>query len=215
MLGLLLYDLFTIRKLIKIYGFMTALYIITGIYMGNASTFGSFIFVFALLSVSGIFGYRERAHWDLYANSMPVSRKEMVIESYIYSGIMIAFAIICNIIMNLLNIFVVKKLYESEIMLEWYKIPALGMVAVIYLSVFLPIMIKFGAEKGRVVMTITYLVPILLLFLFRDSIDTENVINILASKRALCIGIISVLMIFIVFVSINISLKAYNSKDLE
>lgn len=146
---------------------------------------------------------------------MPVSRKEMVIESYIYSGIMIAFAIICNIIMNLLNIFVVKKLYESEIMLEWYKIPALGMVAVIYLSVFLPIMIKFGAEKGRVVMTITYLVPILLLFLFRDSIDTENVINIIASKRALCIGIISVLMIFIVFVSINISLKAYNSKDLE
>lgn len=216
MCGLLLYDILSVRKLLRTYGFVFLFYILLGIWAGAASTFGPFFIVFATTIPLTIFAYRERAHWDLYANVIPIARKSLVLESFIFSWILQGGALLCNVLMIVIDVLLGHNQSKAEIVFGGQILAITCFLGLIYISVFLPVLFKFGPEKGRIVMLFFYAIPVLIYMVFDEKLDLLRIIQLMEVEKfsALCI-MFSILIVVSNFCSILISCRIYNKKDLD
>ena len=105
--------------------------------------------VFAATSVS----YDEYENCFSFLLVLPVSRKEYVNEKYVFSGILIFSAWLVGLTVG--SVFRIIR-GEPVLSVEWL---AGGFsyitVAVVFLSLMLPLRLKFEGEKGRVVLPLT------------------------------------------------------------
>ena len=150
--------------------------------------------------------YDDLAKWDKYALTMPVSRKSIVLSKYILSiflaltGIIIS-TVIAFVLMNLKN-------YEtSNLMIIAYSI---FLISLVFSSIILPLIFKFGVEKSRLMMMAAIGIPIAITYLlYRMGIelpDEEMLLNLLKFSP--------VITIIVVFISFCISYSIYKKKDI-
>lgn len=110
------------------------------------------IFMFALFSLS-TFNYDEKSNTDKYILTLPVDKKSVLKAKYLLLIISILFGIIVSIIFAIIvNIFGIIKFGN----LEEYVASLLGLIwgISILISIQIPCIYKFGAEKGRLSMYI-------------------------------------------------------------
>ena len=144
MKGLLLKDLYMMRKYMRSYLLMMA------VFMGIAAMDpGNLFFVYYPCVLSGmvptsLLGYDERSKWDAYAGTLPVTRAQIVSVKYLL-----------GVILQLV-VLVLTAVVQGVVMLpggDWagylILLEMLVMVGCVSSSVTLPFMFKFGVEKGR------------------------------------------------------------------
>ena len=140
MMGLILKDLLTISRH-RIYFIM-----IIGFALIPDSFLSNFVIIFgAMLPITAI-AYDERSKWNELQSMMPYSDKEVIYSKYILGYFIIAAVTVLSYILHLvLSLFIVeyKALIDSSII-----ILILGL-ALIISAINMPIMFKFGVEKGR------------------------------------------------------------------
>ena len=143
MKGLMLKDLYVISKQMK---YILLMIILFTILLGY--TFGAFALILcAMLPITTI-GYDERAKWDKYAATMPYSRTEIVLSKYLLGlGCMLCAVVIVLIGMLGYAIFA-NTAFSMESVI--YIVSVLS-IALIFMSLNLPIMFKWGVEKGRLI----------------------------------------------------------------
>lgn len=216
MYGLLLYDILSIRRLLKTYGIVLLFYIVLGVWSGAASNFGLFFVLFATTVPLTLFANRERAHWDLYANVMPIARKYLIFESYIFSWMLLVFAMVCNFLMIIVDTFLGQIQGWGDVVAQLQVLIVVLFFGFLYISVFLPVLFKFGPEKGRIVMFLFYAIPILFYMIVSKKIDLFEIIQRLENMTLLSFyALLLVTMIVTNIVSIIVSVKVYEKKDLN
>lgn len=184
MLGFILKDILILKKYIKTVVLVLAFY---GIMQGMSSSFSIFSFMLFFLGTMipmTAATYDEQAKWDTYAITLPVERKDIIKAKYLFSiGIML----ICGIL-GIVSSFVINITTHRQNSLD-NLVPnaaALG-IGILFISILLPILIKFGSEKGRYIIMPIYLIPSIIIYVlatisnFHIKLPPENVLVVLFS----------------------------------
>ena len=155
MKGILYKDFLVLKKQGVIILGCLLLYGIIALFGGDDSSIFSFAVVFlgTMLPVTAL-AYDEQAKWDKYALSMPVSRTEMVVSKYLLCLIVFAIAEILNLSVELIQ---KKGIIDMDAVLVSLAVLSLG---ILYVSVMLPLLFRFGVEKGRLMILLVVFVPV-------------------------------------------------------
>ena len=155
MLGLMIKDVYTMKKQLKIVLVISLFYIIFSIADNNIG-FLSFVALFANLGlILSTFSYDEKSHWDKYARIIPVSYQKVVASRY--AEILFVNVFIFIILMPI-SFFVKRP--EQEILEVLSILVAVICVGVILLAIMFPIIYKIGMEKARVMLFVIMFIPI-------------------------------------------------------
>jgi len=203
MKGLLLKDLINLKSQGKVMAVLIAFYIFLALSSQNNAMFGAIISVMAAILPVTSLSYDEKAKWDKYALSMPVSRRDMVISKYLLGLLLLVAAFLINM---LFNIFAGTDTIKDMFILS-YGLAATG---IIFLSLILPVLFQFGVEKGRLFMLLILFLPTAAVVIWSKSglqKPSEGAIHNFISASPL---IVLAILVF----SISISLKIYAKKEM-
>lgn len=211
MKGLFLTDLYMAMKYCRSYFLLITIFIIVSVAAGNAPMF---LIVYPLI-LSGmlpvtLLSYSERYKWNVYCDTLPVTRKQFVSEKFLLSGGMslVVFALVAAVQgIRLAG----DRLNSTE-----YSLLLLTGIAASFLSpsITLPCVFKWGIEKGRI---IYYVVVGLACGL---SITTMEIAEEMPNMKALpqisnwMIGAAILFCIILFAVSWQVSVKVYEKREL-
>lgn len=164
MKGLLIKDFKLLKGQKNFFMTITAISIIMIIVSpGTSFPIGLLGFVGALFSLSSI-SYDEFDNGNAFLFSLPITRKDYVLEKYIFgliSGIMF---LLLGTVISLVVIGITKTGSFNEIFLT---AGSLFPTILLILSIMLPLILKFGGEKGRIaiigVMGLIFVIGLLLI----------------------------------------------------
>lgn len=150
MTGLLLKDIRLLKNqknYIVLFIVISALFL----FMGEGMSFitGYLAAVFSILTINTI-GYDESDNGYSFLFTLPVSRREYVLEKYILGGIIILFLLAAGAVLGIVAPVIKPEVYRDTE-------PAVIIISVLVVSVLVqslavPLQLKFGAEKSRIAM---------------------------------------------------------------
>ncbi|MFR0822062.1 MAG: ABC-2 transporter permease [Clostridia bacterium] len=162
------------------------------------------------------FNYDEIAKSDKYVLSLPISKKEMVKEKYVFSTIAILLGAITAFILCILVSYMTKKPIEITTLLTSTIGGIFGISLVQCIQI--PSVYKWGAEKGRIQMFILVICVMSVIggigyLLLKSGIlgNLEEVLTILISYGIITLVVLTILMYAI---SYYIAYKIYQKKEL-
>lgn len=202
MMGLILKDLYNLKKQSKFYFILLVFYFLIGMANNSISMFGTMLCVLAAMLPVTAMAYDEKNNWDRYALTMPLSRKDMVLSRYILGLI---FSFIAFMISIASSFFLIKDSFVESITMN------LGTLSFVWIlmSIIFPIIFKFGIEKGRILLMMILFAPsMIVLFLSNYGIQLPDEETI---KPYLYYLPIVIIIIFIL--SLFISISIYNKKE--
>jgi ABC-2 type transport system permease protein len=182
---------------------------------GTSFPIGLLGFVGALFSLSSI-SYDEFDNGNAFLFSLPITRKDYVLEKYIFgliSGIMF---LLLGTVISLVAIGITKTGSFNEIFLT---AGSLFPTILLILSIMLPLILKFGGEKGRIaiigVMGLIFVIGLLLIKTTEYlGIDLYDLINKLPKFEPLVYIILFLLFsVVILGISYLISLTILKKKE--
>lgn len=199
MLGLLLKDLFNIRKQALWYAAMIVIFCVISAVLQNVA-FASTIGILVTISIPlTAIAYEEKDGWQKFVVASGTSIKTIVGEKY-FLGVL--FALVSSVGYCIIFVIVgveINRLFElvTPICMQF-----------IALAFVLPIVFKFGVEKGRVYMIIIAVALLAALIGLMPLLD--GVMSSGQTIIAICVACATVLLLIISFV---ISVKIYSKKE--
>ena len=145
MKGLLLKDFYLIMKYCRAQLFAIVLFAGVSLFYDN-SLFRVYPGLFAAMIPVMLYSYDERENWCSYSQTLPISKVQYVSEKYLL-GLAIVF--VMAIVMGMVQGFG-KAASFSESINTAFSMSELFLAGLVLLSLLLPFLFKFGAEKGRV-----------------------------------------------------------------
>ena len=141
MKGLLLKDTLTMFKQMKLFlVFIVVLAVLPG------SNMFSFAIVYAAMLPITALAYDERSKWDSLAAMMPYSKRELVLSKYLLGYIAVLAAGILTLAMQ----YIVSIVRDTPVTVETLMIIFVTVCAgAVLLAIIMPLMFRFGVEKGR------------------------------------------------------------------
>lgn len=151
------------------------------------------------------FGYDVQSKFEQFAFSMPIKK-----SSYVFSKLFFAFAfsLVASIII-FIYLFIEGSLgLDKIIILSLLSIVSINLLPAIQL----PFILKFGAEKGRIIVMITFLIIFAISNLLKEKLGIIPNLFSLYSFKMTTMGII-VLFLIVLGISIKISIKIMEKKQ--
>ena len=151
MSGLIVKDFLILRKTLRSYLLILAIYVavaFTGYW--SSSFVGGFMMVMVAMLPMNVFAYDKQAKWDVYGLSLPVGRTKTVAARYLAVLIMFAASAVLTTVLGVaLNI-----AGRMEERLEEYLLSCAICVVIAMLinAVMLPLLYKFGPERARIML---------------------------------------------------------------
>ncbi|WP_195267297.1 ABC-2 transporter permease [Eubacterium sp. 1001713B170207_170306_E7] len=179
MKGLIIKEFLAMRRYLKLIAILLALYIVMAFLTRSASFFSAVNALLVVFCAFNSFSYDRYNHWNEFAVSLPVSRREMVRSKYVFLLLLaLAFTLILLVVNVILNV-------SADNGLSAVIRNALASVsfALIYLSITTPLIYKFDLEKARYVMIVCAFVPFLLSYIVSSL--AGNSIVVLPRKESL------------------------------
>lgn len=196
MLGLILKDLYTLKKYGKTLLVMMAFFGIMGLAQQNMFFLTGMIPMFCMMTVITTLSYDEYFHWHRLALAMPYSRRDIIGGKYLLVLLLLVMGFGVSAIIGVAASFLVPELLLTELLLT-----AIGacLAALVLVSVLLPLVFRFGVEKSRIMLFGIAFLPTIALFLLQKfdfappsfdfvppSIDVIKAL--LIASPVLCIG---------------------------
>lgn len=160
MKGLILKDLFVLRKIAVLYLVIEGVLLASSLFNPAMQMFAILYFlILAMMLPITALAYDERAGWEKYALTMPVTRKKLVASKYLLGLILLGTSLV---LMILFIIFAYEFLatYSVNYIEMTFRLVLAVVVGCLFLSVLMPIMLKLGTEKGRIVMMLMIFIPV-------------------------------------------------------
>lgn len=149
MMGLVKKDFYLAAGLARSYLIVAAIFLVlslAGIY--EFSFLSSFMSLLCIMLPVNVFSYDEQAKWDKYAAALPGGRRAVVQARYVFTLIVSAGAVVLGGAVGaaacLLDTTAGETLWEMVL-----STAAGGSVGILLNAVMLPLMFKFGVQKGR------------------------------------------------------------------
>lgn len=198
------------KSVSKQLGFILVIWLVVAIFnpLFLNMLFGLTVFV----TTYQVMAYEDTYGIDYLISSLPVKRSEYVISRYIMGLITVIFSVIIGTAIY----YITPNVDLGQISLGMILLVGVT-TAIVSMSIMIPMVLKFGVTKGRLMVTIVMMLVImvpsfLLEGVLSDTGFTEYVLSIVNS-----IGISYTLVIFNVIVlaiSVMVSMKSYKSKEL-
>ena len=202
MRAMILKDMLCLKKQAKSVLLVLLVWLVISVTTVNGQFFCALSIIYFILLPMTTLSYDERSHWDSRALTMPVTRAQMVLGRY-------AVALLMGLAMLALG--AVVTLYTDGV----GGLPAclvFFMLGIFMLSLCMPMMLKLGVEKARILVTLCYLVPFLgLLLAAKLGADFEGLFSRLNTAGAAAAGMAAALAALCVSVSISIGI--YKRKE--
>ena len=216
MSGLIVKDFLILRKTLRSYLLILAIYVAVA-FLGywSSSFVGGFMMVMVAMLPMNVFAYDKQAQWDVYGLSLPVGRTKTVAARYLAVLIMFAAsAVLTTVVSVALNI--AGRMEESlgEYLLACTVCAVLAMLVN---AMLLPFLYKFGPERARMMFFGVMGVIVLLIVAFLlplgglewlKSLDAPTLEQIAAVPVAAVIAGLALLIL-----SFLLSRHFYGSKD--
>ncbi|MBD3948425.1 ABC-2 transporter permease [Tuanshanicoccus lijuaniae] len=208
MLALILKDINTLKKTLLLTIPMSIAIAVYGIYENAIFMIPLICVMIPLILTAIAFGYDNKSNFEQFAFSMPIKK-----SSYVLSKLFFAFAFglvgsICIFILLITK----NQLTVDNILL----FSLMTLVASILMSAIqLPFILKYGAEKGRLILVITYFLIFALSTLLKEKSDFLVKLMETFSKYSLamiCLGSI-VISVLIVGIAIKASIMIMEQKE--
>lgn len=172
MKGLLYKDFCVLRKQVKILLLFVVFYAVWSVAAQVPSMMGTMVILLSIMMPISSMSYDEAGQWYRYAFSLPVSRRALVLSKYMLGFLTALGGLLVSAIGNL----VILSLTNWENALEsWITIGACLEVGVIFLSVLIPLLFKFGVEKGRFLVIAIAVVPSMLIGLLAGALKDSGI----------------------------------------
>lgn len=150
MMGLIKKDVYLSLSMLKSYVVVAAVFALltmTGIY--DISFFVTYLSVMCIMIPVNLFAYDEQARWDKYAAALPAGRAGMVKARYLFTILIcfgtLVFALLLQLIVALFT--GVQGQERTDLLLSGLLPTAYG---IFMNAVLLPLLFKFGSQKGRI-----------------------------------------------------------------
>lgn len=107
------------------------------------------------------FSFDDNSKWTRYAMIMPVSKKELVVGKFIVLAIFCAVGSLFGLVVGSIGGLITNKITLDLVgigellfldLISW-------VIALIFGSMSIPLVFKFGAERGRVLLLVSFLIP--------------------------------------------------------
>ena len=160
MKGLLMKDLLNLKQIVRVWALLLALFIVIGFAQQSPVYISSMLTVMVLLLPVNALAYDENCKWDAYALTMPVTRRDLALSKYLLAlvgaGAMALLSAVCALMMGAT---------PDEVFSTIGLLLAAGLCMI---SIMLPLLFRFGVQKGRMVMIVVVLLPVALTVMFPD-----------------------------------------------
>lgn len=166
-----------------------------------------------LLTLYQVMAYEENNGINYLIGTIPVKRKEYVISRYMLGIInlmlsIMVISIVYLISTNINNIFIPLKVV----------LPIGITSAIVAMSIIIPLILKFGVNKGRVFMSmIIMIIAMAPMSIISDMIKNQEILNVISNiVRSMWFPLMVVVFnILIIIVSIIISIVLYQNKEIK
>lgn len=211
MKGLIIKDVFNLKKSIGTTIFMILFYTIFSYNTGNMSMLiGMTTIIMTTMSITSM-SYDDMAKWDSYALAMPITRRDIVLSKYILSLVLSASATIISSIFALAITYLREDTFGIEKIQEILVIAYIVFViSVVYVSIVFPLIFRFGVENARILMLGSYLIPagmVYLLYKMEVQLPSEEQLRIILYASP-------IILILILILSASTTFGIYKKKDI-
>ena len=169
MKGLILKDLYNISHNAKSMLFILLFFAV--VFLPSSGIQG-YVYTCALLCSMMIvttFSFDERSNWTPYALVMPVSRNDLVASKYIVLFLFSSIGVLFGLIFGTIGGFIHRTMgivpeTLSEMPLSMAALTALAF-STVFGSISIPLTLKFGAEKGRILVFASIFIPVAICYI--------------------------------------------------
>lgn len=204
MIGLLIKDLYTLKRQLRIVVLISVIYFAVAVLSKNLGMFTGIAMMYAIVLPITSMAYDEQCKWDRYALATPLSRTTIVLSKYVL-----------GVLLNIVGVLLVCAAHLTGarfgLSVDGELLPTVfGMStgALAVMSVILPLMYKFGVEKARLIMVIVFLVPFLLV-MAASRFQLELSLDLVKQY----VYLLPVAVIGMILVSLYCSIRIYKGKE--
>ena len=148
--------------------------------------------------------YDEQSKWDRYCLTMPVSRREVVLSRYSLGvGGVTLTTLLSAVLITLVEGFSIDVIVVPIM---------IASIALVFLSVMLPILHKMGAEKARLVMMLVMFLPTMLVVIGGKMLQEYGIKPNFESLERFW-WVLPIAAVVITIISAIISISFYNKKE--
>ena len=159
MLALIKKDLFSVRSyFFKQYAIMLVLFTSLSIYMKSSAYFSGVLMMVSYVMISSGTSFDEASGLNRFARTMPLTVHDIVGAKYVLAICGLGVGALCCLLVGGVVVMLVSGSYLEHLITT-------AVCALLFLfaaSVNTPILLRYGAEKSRLIITIGYMLPFLI-----------------------------------------------------
>ncbi len=208
MKGLLVKDFTLLFKACKSILIIIAVFFVIIPFSDSYGFLNYYVIILAAMIPVTLVAYDEKEKWDLYFQTLPVSKSDYVSAKYLTGLILEGIVFLVLVVLRRLS-------YSNTNDLLAYA-SFLFILGTVFLSVNLPVVFKFGSVKGRIVNIVLIIIVFALSFIGMElgSASLETVLNVISGKynMPLFSGVIAATLLLVV--SWIMSVAIYKKKEI-
>ena len=211
MKSLILKDLYNISTSVKTMALILALFAVTILpNLGTASYVAVCTVTCGTLIIT-TFSLDDMSKWNRYALITPVTRRNVVTSKYI---LLLIFSLACAVVG--VTVAVIAGIFMKKFDMTETLVSVLVSLCLVILfgSVIIPLIFKYGAEKARMFLIICFILPT---FIFYGLYALSQKAHVQMPSEAVIeslLWLLPLLILAIALVSIKISCATFNKKEL-
>ncbi|MTL83259.1 ABC-2 transporter permease [Turicibacter sanguinis] len=161
MKGLILKDLLNLRKNLKTIIIMCLFYTLLFSTLNPTFLSGMITILFAM-QILTTFSYDDYSKWNMYALSLPTTKKQLVLSKYILGISFIIFGGVFSFILTSL-----LSLFKGSFILGDLVASIIGSTGIMILMILilLPLIFKYGVERSRIMLLAIFAIPTVLILI--------------------------------------------------
>lgn len=200
MIALILKDIATLKKTLLLTIAICIIFAVYGIYENAIFMIPLICAMIPLILTAIAFGYDGKSNFEQFAFSMPIKKSSYVFSKLFFS---FAFGLIGSVCLFVLLVVQNKMPIDNIILISFITLVA----SILMSAIQLPFILKYGAEKGRLIMVITYFT----IFAFSTLLKEKRyfLMNMLEvfGKHSMSMILIGIALIGFVIIGITINLS--------
>ena len=202
MKALLLKDFLTLSRYLR----MALLFVVIFACIPGGSM-AAYALVFAAMIPITALAYDEQSKWPRLAAMMPYSPRQLVMSKYVLGYIMLGGAILLSVVSTVVTTLVRGDVLEPA---SLSMLLILACAASLILAVIMPLILRFGVEKGRLVMLVGVAVIVGITFVLGEddgliAAMDASLVTVTAVFLAVCVAVNAL--------SIPLSVRIYSRKN--
>ena len=205
MKGLVLKEIYTAKTTLKSALASTMIFTTMAMVMKSPTYLGAALMILISTCVINSIDYDENSKWDMMLITMPVTAKQAVGAKYV--------SFLLFDVIGFVYSAVIYAVIEKDLPGAFFFSGSMALAVISYMSLLVPVYVKYGVQKARRIFFIAIFLPIFLIVLLASVADDIGISMIfLSNEKAVFIALPAIAALCFI-VSLNISAKIYSKKS--